>query len=179
VNESNANTAPVQTKPSPAKLDEKDFNEEKLDENQNQSGQESNGRSKPAQGAGHISNFDWVTERSSCSLPKVFNVLRLQVEEDVKTRNALRPSLSPYEFFITEDTGEFKVLLKAKELQQAVTFSLGDRAIQVRDGQDNKMFDVTVTFDVTGKCRLQVNAEDREFWQLRRMALEDLMFRGL
>ena len=33
--------------------------------------------------------FDWVTERSSCSLPKVFKTLRLQVEEDVKTRNAL------------------------------------------------------------------------------------------
>jgi hypothetical protein len=123
--------------------------------------------------------FDWVTERSSCSLPKVFKELRLQVEEDVKTRNALRLNYSPYEFFITEDTGEFKVLLKAKELEQAVTFSLGDRAIQVRDGKDNKMFEVTVTFDDTGKCRLQVDAEDRDFWQVRRMALEDLMFRGL
>ena len=123
--------------------------------------------------------FDWVTGRSSGTLPKVFNVLRLQVEEDVKTRNALRLNYSPYEFFITENTGEFKVLLKAKELQQAVTFSLGDRAIQVRDGQENKMFEVMVTFDGSGKCRLQVNGEDRDFWQVRRMALEDLMFRGL
>jgi hypothetical protein len=46
--------------------------------------------------------FDWVTERSSCSLPKVFNTLRLEVAEDVKTRNALRPNNSPYEFSIAE-----------------------------------------------------------------------------
>ena len=166
-----------QTKPGQAKLDEKKPDEKKLDANEPH--QETNGRTNPAQDPGQVSSFDWVTERSFCSLPKVFNVLRLQVEEDVKTRNGLRPNYSPYEFFITEDTGEFKVLLKAKELQQAITFSLGDRAIQVRDGQDNKMFEVTVTFDESGKCRLQVNGEDREFWQVRRMALEDLMFRGL
>ncbi len=29
--------------------------------------------------------FNWVTERSSCSLPKIFKDLRAQVEEDVKT----------------------------------------------------------------------------------------------
>ena len=40
--------------------------------------------------------FNWVTERSACSLPKVFNTLRSQVEEDVKTRNAQRPKNSPY-----------------------------------------------------------------------------------
>src|ERR1019366_3237833 len=39
-----------------------------------------------------ISKFDWVTERSSCSLPNVFKALRLQTVEDVKTRNALRPN---------------------------------------------------------------------------------------
>ena len=42
------------------------------------------------------SKFDWVTERSSCALPKVFKALRLQVDEDLKTRNALRPNNSPY-----------------------------------------------------------------------------------
>jgi hypothetical protein len=44
------------------------------------------------------SKFDWVLERSSCSLPKVFQTLRSQVEEDVKTRNGLRLANSPYQF---------------------------------------------------------------------------------
>jgi hypothetical protein len=125
------------------------------------------------------SGFDWVTERSSCTLPKAFNTLRLQVEEDVKTRNALRPNPPAYEFLVTHDTGEFAVLLKAKELQKTVAFSLADNAILVRDDQGKPMFEVTLAFDDSGKCRLNVNAQERDFWQVRRMALEDLMYRGL
>jgi hypothetical protein len=123
--------------------------------------------------------FDWVTGRSACSLAKVFSTLRFQVEADVKTRNSLRPNYAPYEFSLTEDTAEFKVLLKAKELASSVTFALADHAIAVRDNQGATMFEVTLTFDDSGRCRLNVNAQEREYWQVRRMALEDLMFRGL
>jgi hypothetical protein len=62
------------------------------------------------------SKFDWVTERSSCALPKVFKALRLQIEEDVKTRNALRPNNSPYEFSLAENGDDFRVVLKAKDV---------------------------------------------------------------
>jgi hypothetical protein len=151
---------------------------------ENQSPETKPGETQPANGAdpkvhNGASNFDWVTERSSCSLPKVFNTLRLQVEEDVKTRNSLRPNASAYEFLLTHDTGEFAVLLKAKELQKSVTFRLADNAILVRDDQGAQMFEVTLTFDDSGNCRLNVNAQERDFWQVRRMALEDLMYRGL
>ena len=120
--------------------------------------------------------FDWVTERSSCSLPKVFTALRVQVEADVKTRNALRPGNSPYEFSVKEDNGEFAVLLKAQQLQQSVIFSLADHAILVRDDKSNPMFEVTAAFSDRGECRLKVNGEERDSWQVRRMALEELMF---
>lgn len=123
--------------------------------------------------------FDWITERSACTLPKVFAELRRQLEADVNTRNSIRPNLAPYEFSLTEDIADFKVVLKAKEVQQAVSFHLADHAILVRDDQGKQMFEVTLTFDDAGKCRLNVNAQEREFWQVRRMALEDLMFRGL
>jgi hydroxymethylpyrimidine pyrophosphatase-like HAD family hydrolase len=36
------------------------------------------------------SKFNWVTGRFHCSLAAVFRELRLEVEEDVKTRNGLR-----------------------------------------------------------------------------------------
>ena len=137
-------------------------------------GEENNG--KAGNGA---SKFDWVTERSSCSLPKVFNALRAQVEEDVKTRNALRPSYSPYEFSVKDDNGEFAILLKAQELQQSVVFHLAEHAILVRSDKSNPMFEVTATFSDEGECRLKVNGEDRDFWQVRRLALEELMFRDL
>jgi hypothetical protein len=159
---------------------------------QNRKTEDGNKNNMPGEGSGNAkakaktanaendpAKFDWVTERSSCSLPKVFNTLRLQVEEDVNTRNALRPNYAPYEFSMTENTGEFGVLLKAKELERTVKFSLADHAILVRDDQGTQMFEVAVTFDDTGKCRLNVNGAEREFWQIRRMALEELMFRGL
>jgi hypothetical protein len=122
--------------------------------------------------------FDWVTERSSCSLPKVFNTLRLEVAEDVKTRNALRPNNSPYEFSIAEKGEDFTVLLKTNDAHKSVTFSLAQHGIVVRDDNGDPMFEVTPTFSDEGKCRLNVNGQERETWQVRRMALEELMFQG-
>ena len=123
--------------------------------------------------------FDWINQRSNCSLPRVFATLRSQIEQDVKTRNSLRPSFAPYEFSLSEDTAEIVVRLQAKDLQKSVVFSLGEHAICVRDDEGNRMFDVTLTFDDAGRCKLNVNGQERDFWQVRRMALEDLMFRGL
>jgi hypothetical protein len=127
--------------------------------------------------------YDWVTQRSACTLPKIFATLRAEVEKDVATRNSLRPNIAPYEFSMTDDINTFTVLLKANELQRSVIFTLADHAIVVRTGQSNdqatQMFEVTLAFDDAGKCRLHVDAQEREFWQVRRMALEELMFRGL
>jgi hypothetical protein len=124
------------------------------------------------------SKFDWVTERSLCALPKVFKALRLQVEEDVKTRNALRPNNSPYEFSVAENGDDFTVLLKAKDVHRSVVFTLAEHAILVREDKGDPMFDVTATFGDEGECRLEVNGEERDLWQVRRMALEGLFFRG-
>jgi hypothetical protein len=59
-----------------------------------------------------------------------------------------------------------------------VTFSLAEHAIFVRDDKGVAMFEVTLTFDDRGECKLNVNGEERDYWQVRRMALEELMFRG-
>lgn len=136
-----------------------------------------NGR--PTDKARNGAQFDWIKERSACSLPKVFSTLREQIERDVNTRNGLRPKTAPYQFLVKEDINEITVSLEAPELRSSVVFNLGDHAISVRDNQGNRMFEVTVSFDDAGRCRLQVNGQERESWQVRRMALEDLMFRGL
>ena len=123
------------------------------------------------------SKFDWVAARSSCSLPNVFKELRLQVKEDVKTRNALRPNNSPYEFSIEEKGQQFSVILQAKDFRRTITFCYEDHAVTVVDASGNQMFEVTLTFSDDGKCRLKAKEENRESWQVRRMALEDLLFR--
>jgi len=124
------------------------------------------------------SKFDWVTGRSTCSLPKIFKALLSDVEGDVKTRNALRPSNSPYEFSVIEKAGDFSVLLKTTDAQRSVVFNLAEHAILVRDDKGNQMFQVTLIFNDVGKCKLHVNEKEIELWQVRRMALEDLMFHG-
>jgi hypothetical protein len=121
---------------------------------------------------------DWVTERSSCALPKVFKALRLQVGEDVKTRNALRPDNSPYKFSLADNGGAFSVLMEAKDVHRSVTFSLAEHAIVVADGKGDAMFEVNATLSDEGESSLKVNGEERALWQVRRMALEELLFRG-
>ena len=123
--------------------------------------------------------FDWVTARSACTLPKAFKDLRLHVEQDVKTRNSLRLKNAAYEFAVGESDNGFKVVLKSDAVNLAVTFTLAEHAIQVRDNTGTSMFDITLKFTDKGECKLMVNGEEREMWQVQRMALEDLMFRSL
>jgi len=124
------------------------------------------------------SQFNWVTERSSCSLPKVFQTLRSQVEDDVKTRNSLRPTNSPYEFSVEVNGTDFSVVLVAGDLRSSVIFTLAEHGILVRGGEGNQMFEVTLNFTPDGHCKLIVNEQQRDFWQVRRMALEELLFHG-
>jgi hypothetical protein len=48
----------------------------------------------------------------------------------------------------------------------------------VRDSRGKEMFDVTLIFDDEGECKLKVQEKEREFCQVRRMALEELLFRS-
>jgi hypothetical protein len=162
-------------------LDEKD-NHENRENNENPAGKDAD-RNKGDRNNKDRQTFDWVTRRSACSLPAVFKELRSQVEQDVNTRNGLRPSYAPYEFSIADHDGGFHVFLKSKDtdkdVQLSVAFILSEHAIQVRDDKSLRMFDVTLSFNEIGECKLKVEGADREFWQVRRMALEELMFRGL
>ena len=123
------------------------------------------------------SKFDWVTLRSACTLAKVFATLRQQVEEDVKTRNSQRPKHAAYEFSVADDIGAFTVFLKATDVSRSVSFKLNEHAVAVQDDQGSSKCQVRLHFTDAGECRLRVDDQEREYWQIRRMALEDLMFR--
>jgi hypothetical protein len=123
-------------------------------------------------------DFNWVAERAACSLPRVFETMRRQVEGDIEMRNGLRPPNSPYQFSLVAKGSDFVAVLDADKIQSSVTFSLAERSIRVRDDTGTLIFEITVLFNDEGVCRLKVNGEEREFWQVRRMALENLMFPG-
>jgi hypothetical protein len=123
--------------------------------------------------------FDWVAARSACTLPKIYRQLMAEIEEDVQKRNAERPANSPYEFVVEEDGPKFAVVLKAADFRRAITFCFEDHASIVLDASGNQMFEITLVFTEEGKCRLKAKEENRDPWQVRRMALEDLLFRTI
>lgn len=123
------------------------------------------------------SKFDWIAARNACTMPKVYKQLMAEIHEDVRQRNEQRPENAPYEFQIFEKDNEFSVVLEAKDFSRSVTFVYEDHAITVLDPSGNQMFEVTLLFTEEGKCRLKAKEENRESWQVRRMALEDLLFR--
>jgi hypothetical protein len=121
--------------------------------------------------------FDWVAGRSACSLPKIYKTLKLEIEEDVRARNEQRPEDAPYEFLVIEKPNQFEVVLEAIDLRRSITFVYEDHAIIVLDASGNQMFEITLVFTDDGNCRMKAKEENRESWQVRRMALEDLLFR--
>lgn len=92
-------------------------------------------------------------------------------------RNEIRVADAAYKFLIEEQGNTFSVVLDAKDFHRAVTFQLEDHAILVLDHSGNQMFEITLNFNDQGKCKMKAKEEYREPWQVRRMALEDLLFR--
>jgi hypothetical protein len=121
--------------------------------------------------------FDWIAQRAACTVPRVFAVLRGEVEEDVKARNALRPADAGYEWSVVDKENAFAVALQTPDFHREVTFVNEDPVILVLDPSGNQLFDISVIFTSQGKCQMKAKEENCEPWQVRRMALEDILFR--
>jgi hypothetical protein len=124
-----------------------------------------------------VDAFDWVTARSKCSTSAVFERLKLQINEDVEKRNALIGGPpSPYIFRVISNGPIVTVLLEGHRLRASVMFRLQNEFISVSDDNDNLLFHAAVTLNDEGRCVVKINDEDRELWQMRKMALEKLFF---
>jgi hypothetical protein len=128
-------------------------------------------------GARNEQDFDWVTGRALCSLPHIFKQLKASVKQDVLTRNGLRPMQAPYEFWVNDAGNTFTVILEGGGIKKAISFSLVEHAIVVKDDTGFQMFEVSVRFNDRGECKMIANEAPRELWEIRRMALEELLFR--
>lgn len=123
-----------------------------------------------------MSNFDWVKELSSCSLPAVFERLKLEVETDMNARMALRREGDAYGFEMSRTADAFTVFLNSNQRREAVKFTLKAKSIVVSDSSGDEMFEATLTLNDEGECRVKINGQERELWYMRRMALENLFF---
>jgi hypothetical protein len=120
-------------------------------------------------------DFDWVTARAHCSPVAVFEKLRLQVKADVQIRNKLLINQRDA-FSVIENGDSFSVIVPSNPLPK-ITFSLVDVEIVV-DRKGRLLCEATLTLCDDGECRVKIDGQERDFWQMRKLALEELFFGG-
>ncbi len=90
----------------------------------------------------------------------------------------LRPPDAGYEWSVV-DKGQLVCggSCRRPDFRREVTFVNEDPVILVLDPSGNQLFDVSVIFTSQGRCQMKAKEENCEPWQVRRMALEDILFR--
>lgn len=126
-----------------------------------------------------IPNLDWVKARGACSLAHMFEQLKTDVHEDVKRRNDMRVNGRDhfYEWRVAESPNNIRVVREGGDTfdRRSVGFYLEQGKIVVRD-QQQEMFSVTVTLNDQGECKFKIGAEEKESWQIRKKALEEMFY---
>jgi hypothetical protein len=127
--------------------------------------------------------FDWVRERSKCSLRSIFDTLAGAVKKDVETATQLLQEAhnDKIVFHYTQDRNLITVVRERFDVadqaqsQTRVRFALSASEITV-ERQQQKQFSILGSFNEKGECKIVVNGQDLEPWKICRMALEDLFF---
>jgi hypothetical protein len=117
--------------------------------------------------------FDWVTERAGCTVNSVFESLYAEIKRDVELINGKRKQ----QFGVNRNDGIITVFQENSSPPRSVAFGISGVFIFSQDsGGAHKRIEATLTLNDQGKCRLKVGDLERERWQFRKDALEDLFF---
>lgn len=123
-------------------------------------------------------NLDWIRERAKCSLPIVFKELEQGVRDDIETIKKLFPE-DPAKYGITTGRNRFDVSVVRDPMvaliSDQVGFELSKDRITIR-GTNDVALTAELTLNRDGRCKLRVGDDELEQWQVRRMALEKLIF---
>jgi hypothetical protein len=124
-------------------------------------------------------DFDWVSVRGACSPNAAFIKLRSQVESDVKQRVAIMNDREKagcaFQFF--SDGWRFWVTVEAHPVFMGVEFNRSNAGIDILTVEDKKVIHRAVlTLSNNGQCKLKIGEIEYDFWQFRKLALEDVLF---
>lgn len=119
--------------------------------------------------------LNWVKARANCSIEKVFAGLHDGVQEDLKEANSLQPTGTQKFRVIPDEDGRAFTVRRGENINQFVNVLLENGAIVVVTAQgQEKRFKVGLNDE--GRCQLRSEGKDFEQWQVRKLALEDLLF---
>ena len=124
-------------------------------------------------------DFDWVSARTQCSLPVIFQRLKSDLQDDINKKNEIEGKNQFARFRVSFSNTRITVSLveAGNLLLDPVFFEITRLAIEVRDANNQLLFSAVPTLCDDGVCRLKINGEERELWHLRKRALEDFLFR--
>ena len=124
---------------------------------------------------GEGQDFDWVTARHDCSLGLMFMRLHKGAEKDVAIRNQLRNG-EPHKWVVEMREKNFIVYRESNLGFKAIEFDLTETNIVIRDHEGQGRFVATITLNDLGECMLLVDGKQFYEWQVRKRALETLLF---
>src|SRR6266545_3129312 len=127
-------------------------------------------------------DFDWVNAQAACTAEMMFPRLLAGVRRDVERRNALTDRADQFRFEVTEDGDRFEVIrtigtpLDTTDVHAAVTFERIGPRINVQGDHVDIDFTAVVGINPSGACRFFVAEAEYAEWEVRKLALEQLLF---
>src|SRR5437773_10972312 len=104
----------------------------------------------------HTPDFDWVKERSECSLGLAFAKLKAEIQADVTKRNQTLQEGALVKFDTASIDYRHIVVVREGRFHKSVTFSLTQNEIVVLDAEETMMFEATLTLNDDGECRFKI-----------------------
>jgi len=119
--------------------------------------------------------LNWVKARAACSLETVFASLHDGMQKDLAEANSLQAVGTGKFRIIPMDDGRAFTVRRGENIKPFVKVLLEDESIVVLTAQ-GKETTFKVGLNDEGRCQLRSEGRGFEQWQVRKLALEDLLF---
>lgn len=126
-----------------------------------------------------MEEIKWVTARSECSAWHMFQTLKHELKADVAERIIVRDKKGDTHYiFKTDSVGPdvFVVMREGHKNSKSVSFSQTKDEIIVSDNEDQVLFKIGIALNDEGRCVYWLDGEEKQSWQIRKLALDDLFF---
>jgi hypothetical protein len=124
-------------------------------------------------------DFDWVIERSKCSVAIEFSELKKLAKANAQARDKQLGSNTGIEHSEPSSSSFSIRRHEGGKNEQIVTFSLEESRILISDPRGAKDYELTVTLNDEGECRFQIGGSG-EFkrWQVLNRTLGRIFFQS-
>ena len=121
---------------------------------------------------------DWVRLQPACLIKGAFDSLRAGVEADIKSYNAMLNLQLSQEIKLSSELSTIFIVVRKTFSSAHVEFARRGSSVEIRqeEVENPTFFSVTPIFSNFGRCRWKLNDDELEQWQVRKMALEKLLF---